>query len=319
MSDSLYGEDVDPAYKMFLDHLSIDGDNFVLHVPNGDHGMPLTVRYEVAKRKDGTDVPNISPCRSQGGANVWRPGVTSAGAANISVGQSIPPRASSLENKTSEIDESYAKFLSLTKIVDGFMVTEIEPGVTIVYGQEEETPAGYDELRTASSTKERVPLTTVLESMEDEDEDLICTCEHELVPHTEYSDFNACEDDQGAALVLPSGITSTFDEKLDSFLSRPYDRKEFEELLRKATVRMPVTRQRHLRNASKSYATEVPGLSYLDEYPDLATQIGSADCDERRLNLLRKFFFWLQNLTHEGAHMPWIPKAAASNPITVDD
>ncbi|PNT71215.1 hypothetical protein BRADI_2g24950v3 [Brachypodium distachyon] len=274
VSDSLYGEDVDPAYKMFLDHLSIDGDNFVLHVPNGDHGMPLTVRYEVAKRKDGTDVPNISPCRSQGGANVWRPGVTSAGAANISVGQSIPPRASSLENKTSEIDESYAKFLSLTKIVDGFMVTEIEPGVTIVYGQEEETPAGYDELRTASSTKERVPLTTVLESMEDEDE--------------------ACEDDQGAALVLPSGITSTFDEKLDSFLSRPYDRKEFEELLRKATVRMPVTRQRHLRNASKSYATEVPGLSYLDEYPDLATQIGSADCDERRLNLLRKFFFWLQ-------------------------
>ncbi|XP_024314556.1 uncharacterized protein LOC100829478 [Brachypodium distachyon] len=338
VSDTLYGEDVDPAYKMFLDHLSKDGDSYVLHVPNGDHGMPVTVRYEVANDKDGTDTPNISPCISQGGVNIRRPGVTSAGAANVSVGQSITPRTSSLESKTSEIDESYAKFLSLTKMVDGFMVTEIEPGVTIVYEQEEETPAAYGELktvsdtpvrvysrRTVSSRKERAPLTTALENMEEEDE--VRTDEDRLeqtdnrhnVISKESHYPEACEDDQGAPLGLPSGVTSTFDEQLDSFLSRPYDRNEFQELLRKATFRKPVTRQRHLRNASKFYATGELGLSYLDEYPDLATQIDSADCDERRLNLLRKFFFWLQNLTQEGAYMPWIPKAPVSNPINVED
>ncbi|KAL6610244.1 hypothetical protein ACP70R_040213 [Stipagrostis hirtigluma subsp. patula] len=51
---------------------------------------------------------------------------------------------------------------------------------------------------------------------------------------------------------------------------------------------------------------------------DLAVQIESADCDER-LKLLRKFFFWLENLCHEGAYMPWISKPLACNPISPDE
>lgn len=228
--DSLIGEDVseiDPSYKIFLEHLSEDGKIYVFDVPNGDHGMPASVRYEVdglscgdAKAKYGTNVPNSSPHRSRVGPNSKRPCVTSGMAANINVGHSFLRRTSSVK-KTSAMDESYAAFLSLVKIKDGFMVIEPEPGITIVYEQEEETPAGYDELRTGSSTNEQEPLMAALENMEEEndmrtDEDglgqtdnitsehemdgpasdnvdsqnVICTDEHGLVPYTESYDLN---------------------------------------------------------------------------------------------------------------------------------
>lgn len=83
-----------------------------------------------------------------------------------------------------------------------------------------------------------------------------------------YSFFGVqvCEDDQGEPLAFSSGVPSTFDEKLDFVLSKPYDRSEYEDLLRKATERKPVSRQRILRSASKHYATDIVGLSYLDHY-----------------------------------------------------
>jgi hypothetical protein len=76
-----------------------------------------------------------------------------------------------------------------------------------------------------------------------------------------------CEDDQGEPLAFSSGAPSTFDEKLDSVLSQPYDQSEYEELLGKATDRKPVCRQKHLRSASKSYPSGKLGLSYLHHYP----------------------------------------------------
>lgn len=76
-----------------------------------------------------------------------------------------------------------------------------------------------------------------------------------------------CGDEQGEPLALSCGIPSTFDEKLNDVLSKPYDLNEYKELLRKATDRKLVSRQRHLRNASKPYATRAVGLSFLDHYP----------------------------------------------------
>uniref|UniRef100_A0A0A9CYC6 Uncharacterized protein n=1 Tax=Arundo donax TaxID=35708 RepID=A0A0A9CYC6_ARUDO len=356
---SLIGDDVsdiDPSYKLFLEHLSKDGNTCVLDVPNGDHGMPVYVRYEEddtsyvnAKNQSVPNFPNSSLHRSQGVPNGKRPGVTSGKAANGNVGKSFSARTSSVKKKASEVDESYELFLSLVKFKDGFMVIEPEPGVTIVYEQEEDMPAGYDESRAGSSTIELEPLMSPLENMEEEyamqtyedgfaqadtiacehdmngpssenldGQDVVCTDERGLVLYTEPSDLKACENNQGASLLLAFGTLSTFDEKLSAVLSQPYDQNEYEELWRKATDRKPVSRQRHLRSASKRYVTEAIGLSYLDYYPDLAIQIDSADRDER-LSLLRKFFFWLENLCHEGAYMPWIPKTLACNPISTEE
>ncbi|KAJ4790031.1 Phosphate acyltransferase [Rhynchospora pubera] len=115
---------------------------------------------------------------------------------------------------------------------------------------------------------------------------------------------------QGEDNVLPviSPDLQSFDERLAAVLSDPFDQHEYEALMNEAIRRKPVMKHRNLRNMSKGYRTPEAGQSYLDYYPDLAIQITEADKYER-LNLLRKFFFWLENLCHDGAYMPWVPKA----------
>ncbi|CAN6201268.1 unnamed protein product [Urochloa humidicola] len=344
---SKHAPEMDPSYKLFLEHLSKDGNTYVLDVPNGDHGKPVSVRYEEddmsygnTMAKNGRNFPDGSLRRRWGVPNGKRPDVKAVNTSG-SVRHSFSPKRSYVkQKKIPAADESYELFLSLVKFKDGFMVIEPEPGVTVVYEREEDMPSGYDELE---------PLMSPLENM-DEDytmygceyelsqankvaseiemdgpssenidgQDVICTYERGLVVYTGPLGSNACEDEAAAPLAFSCSGSSTFDGKLNAILSQPYDQKEYEELWRKATDRKPVSRQRHLRSASKRYVTEAIGLSYLDHYPDLAIQINSASCDER-LNLLRKFFFWLENLCHEGAYMPWISKALACNPISPDE
>ncbi|KAF8652121.1 hypothetical protein HU200_063071 [Digitaria exilis] len=351
--DGLIGKhasEMDPSYKLFLEHLSKDGNTCVLNVPNGDHGMPVSVRYEEddtvysnKKAKNGPNCPSGSLHRSWGVPSGKRPDLEAVKAASGNVDQSFSPKRSYVkQKKNSTVDDSYELFMSLVKFKDGCMVIEPEPGVTIVYEQEEDMPDAYDELRTGSCTNEPEALMSPLETMEEDctmygceyaqankvaseretvgpssenidGQDIVCTDERGLVLYTQPSDSNACEDEQAGPLAISCIGSSTFDEKLNAILSQPYDQNEYEELWRKASDQKPVSRQRHLRSASKRYVTGAIGLSYLDHYPDLAVQINSADCDER-LSLLRKFFFWLENLCHEGAYMPWISKPLACNP-----
>ena len=96
---------------------------------------------------------------------------------------------------------------------------------------------------------------------------MVCLFNDECIDYIACFLGQVCEDDQGEPLAFRSSVPSTFDEKLDSVLSQPYDQSEYEELLRKATARKPVCKQRHLRSASKRYATDTTGLSYLGHYP----------------------------------------------------
>jgi hypothetical protein len=203
VSDSLIGDDaseVDPSYKIFLEHLSEDGECYIVDVPGGDHSMPASVRYE--EDEDCTNVLNSSLRRNRCGPNTKRPGVTSGRDAQTKV-----------KEMHTSVDESYAAFLSLMKIEDGFMVVEPEPGVTFVYEQEDETPAGYDERRTFCSTNDRKYSMNALENMIEDglgkndsiisecgingpcpdnfcSQDFICPDEHRRVPYTESSAFN---------------------------------------------------------------------------------------------------------------------------------
>jgi hypothetical protein len=190
VSDSLIRDDVseiDPSYKLFLEHLSEVGSGYFCDVPDGDHGMPASVRYE--EEKDSTSVLNNSLHRNLRGRKTKRPRVTSGRDAGVNVKEMdtsvdesyaaflsamriedrfmvVEPEPgvsvtsgrdarTNVKQMDTSIDESYAAFLSVMRIEDGFMVVEPEPGVTFVYGKEDETPAGYDEMRAVSSTKER--------------------------------------------------------------------------------------------------------------------------------------------------------------------
>ncbi|TVU19434.1 hypothetical protein EJB05_35584, partial [Eragrostis curvula] len=327
-----YDSDIDPSYKLFLENLTIDGNTYVLEVPNGDHGKPVYIRYEEedttysnVKDKNDTDFHNSSLSRSRGPPNGKQLRETSGKVTGGIVGHSFSPWTPSMKKKmkTSAVDESYELFLSLVKFKDGHMVIEPEPGVTIVYEQEEDTPARC-ERRAGRSTNGPEPLISPSENMEEyamrasEDSDLEDLYGQDVICTDEHGHALTCKDDQGEQVALIRASSSIFDEKLKAILNRPYDQNEYEELWGKATDRKPVSRHRHLRSASKGYVTETIGLSYLDHYPDLASKIDSADSDEK-LSLLRKFFFWLENLCHKEAYMPWMSKPLACDPISADD
>ncbi|RWR73328.1 matrix metalloproteinase-2-like protein [Cinnamomum micranthum f. kanehirae] len=87
-------------------------------------------------------------------------------------------------------------------------------------------------------------------------------------------------------------------------LNRPFDQEEHDMLLDEAKTQKRLERSRDLRSRSVSYATKGRSSSYFDHYPDLERQIMFSN-PHKSLALLRGFFFWLKNLSHEGAFPPW--------------
>ncbi|CAK8567998.1 unnamed protein product [Lathyrus sativus] len=97
-----------------------------------------------------------------------------------------------------------------------------------------------------------------------------------------------------------------FRERLMNELDRPYCEEECKRLLEEFNLRKPVQNHKILRGVVKIYEGDHDGKSYHDHNLDLAKQIDAAGDDlPKVLRLLRGFFFWLTNLTDEGAFLPW--------------
>ncbi|XP_020085555.1 uncharacterized protein LOC109708289 [Ananas comosus] len=103
-----------------------------------------------------------------------------------------------------------------------------------------------------------------------------------------------------------------------SVLRQPFDQSEYDDLMAMATRRIRITKFKELRNMSIPYSTNALGYSYFDHYPDLARQMECAD-PHRGLSLLRGFFFWLQNVGHEGAFMPWVAASTSYKSVPYND
>ncbi|XP_073000347.1 uncharacterized protein [Typha latifolia] len=304
---------IDPVYKIFLEHLREDGKSYILEMMNGDNGRPVFVKYEgedLSSRENNSETlvksGNIlfdrgSYCLADSLAgersypssheNVCFPSIP-----NKLSGERCSVLSKQLRMRCSLVEESYLAFLSLLKLKNGSMILEYESGISVIYEEQKET-----------NTSEN--LTT---------ENVIYPDEQGLVPYSQSSDLIACEDVQETMLPLSYCGSAEFENKLMAILSEPYDQNEYEALMEEATDRKPLNKDIHLRSGSKSYMTKEVGLSYLDRYPDLARQINSSDC-YGRLSLLRKFFFWLKNLCHEGAFMPWLSKPLSCDPIAADE
>lgn len=99
---------------------------------------------------------------------------------------------------------------------------------------------------------------------------------------------------------------SSFWKAIEKDLRRPFDQKEYEDLLEKVNARKPISVHKETRRGG--YKTEFlskMGKSYLDSFPDLNHEIEKAKSDSFKVvNLLRGFFFYLKNLPH-GVPKPW--------------
>lgn len=106
---------------------------------------------------------------------------------------------------------------------------------------------------------------------------------------------------------------SIFRAELMEILQKPYDRQEYEKLWQDASHQRPLQGVRILRFQNKSYPLGSNGKSYLQLHSDLASAINQARCDNCRiLNLLRGFFYWLQNVAREGSFKPWLDSTCLS-------
>ncbi|XP_058781322.1 uncharacterized protein LOC131655480 [Vicia villosa] len=138
---------------------------------------------------------------------------------------------------------------------------------------------------------------SVKEEIQDYDDDDDDNVEEIDMMHVDHDQT----DNEGSARKVPE-----FRERLESELNRPYCEEECKKLLQDFNLRKRVQKHKILRGVEKIYEGDHDGKSYHDHNLDLAKQIDAAGDDlPKVLRLLRGFFFWLTNLTDEGAFLPW--------------
>ncbi|CAI0609865.1 unnamed protein product [Linum tenue] len=108
---------------------------------------------------------------------------------------------------------------------------------------------------------------------------------------------------------------SVFRVKLLENLRKPYDQREYNELLKEVSCRKQLVKDRELRHGrTVKIKLKAVGQSYLDKYTDFARKLQEIKPDSEcnhpvMLNLLRGFVYWLENLPLHGSFKPWLDEA----------
>ncbi|KAL1208674.1 hypothetical protein V5N11_012490 [Cardamine amara subsp. amara] len=151
------------------------------------------------------------------------------------------------------------------------------------------------------------------------DPDIIAVSNHPFF-YGGKSPFEATKD--GKVIDLEDGIepgdifNSSYSKKLMEILRKPYDETEFLKLYYEASLKRPMTRCRELRDGREiEYNVEDQlAPSYLEKYTDFNNKYCHYQKDRpRALNLLRGFFFYLENIVLEGAFKPWMHENHLTN------
>lgn len=304
--------DIDADYKLFLEHLRVDGKSYVFEmVIGGGSGPPLCLKYE-----EDDDASEVIQTRSPGSRGSAARSFTGRKRlkgqdSNLKLSEVFTPCslvAAEWEDG-SMVDENYQNFLSRVRAYNGSMILELDNNVVVRYEEEVEERVAEKEQaeRLGAGTEDLGKSSVVSGSME-------------LQPYDgslQLSNTSAIEEDNCSVETLSCGIPASFESRLMSIRQKPFDQKEYDELMVMATVRTPIMRSKELRNETKIYRTKELGLSYLEYYPELARRLENKDFHER-LDLLRGFFFWLQNVGHDGAYMPWLKAKEKMQPLQIE-
>ncbi|KAH7524567.1 hypothetical protein FEM48_Zijuj06G0133300 [Ziziphus jujuba var. spinosa] len=190
------------------------------------------------------------------------------------------------DNVESDGERSYLKFLNDRAIDDGEVVSVGQSG----------NPLKIDENEKSDSDLEVIAM--------DKDPN----CNEGYTPFVFARPFHECmADEDWMSNGSFAACHSLFRDKLMEILKMPYDPKEYKNLMKEVSCRKPIMRDRILRGVTKSYKSDSIAESYLQRCTELAEKIDLARGDRlRTLNLLRGFFYWLKNLSQEGAFRPWL-------------
>ncbi|XP_019161055.1 PREDICTED: uncharacterized protein LOC109157654 [Ipomoea nil] len=319
--------DIDPQYRIFLDNTVQKGTAYVTTLE--ENGLPLYLHYEkeevissderndvhrrkVKKTRKGGDGKYLEDLKVKG--NVERPRILRSDVRNceksvlgplnpVSIGRRQPlsgkqheynmKNKSDKEQRTSStgaeekyLDKDYALFLQCMQC-EGYTLKALFPdNQHVEYDRDD---SGDDEV-------------LVIDSFTFHNGGSF----HPCVPSTDYCEVgNTLYED------------SQFRQEIISILRTPYDQAEFEKLLQDVKVQKPIDRNLELRHGrERRCPSNRIGKSYLDHFDGFNNKLEEVSPDKHKmLNILRGFFYWLQNMSKKGAFKPWEdPKCLAVMP-----
>ncbi|KAJ4967556.1 hypothetical protein NE237_019405 [Protea cynaroides] len=264
-------DDIDSDYKAFLDNLKADENSYIYEMKNED-GKSISFKYErwdeSLHETDRERNPELNISSQEKRGSVMEEEIES----ESSTSEDYCPLSSEHKNdmEYSEVDESYELFLSKLSQNGESMILE--------YDEDVERDVQY-----CSRQKfQRSPSPNPLNLSMDEDE---CSCIEVLEGDCNFSQYR---------------------ERLMVLLRMPYSEQDYRDLKYLAQTKKPMEKDRELRGRWASYPTDKSRLSYCDHYHDFKQVFESAPHHRSiRFNLLRGFFYYLKNLSHEGLFKPW--------------
>ncbi|CAD5174646.1 unnamed protein product [Musa acuminata subsp. malaccensis] len=302
-------DEADAQYKLLLEHLNVDDKSYVFEVVIG--GSRWRIKYE--QDEDSCVTAVRSQPRKRRLSTSSRACNAKKRRKNNGLGQepceASGPRAplsqSGWDVGGSLIDEDYQVFLNHVKACGRSMILQYGNNVTIVYEKERN---GGEEVQEQ-------------EEEEEEEEEIGNEAVHPMEMEMKLYDDPLQTSSSTASYFdeLLQHRSSSFRDRLMDILRKPFDQKEFENMMSLINIRNPIVKYKELRNGSKPYMTNQLGSSYLDCHPDLARRISSAFDDHHKSLFLHGFFFWLKNVGYEGAFKPWVPALPDHIDIECDD
>ncbi|KAJ8762943.1 hypothetical protein K2173_023072 [Erythroxylum novogranatense] len=328
------GDDMDPHYKMYIEKLRQNGDSYFLEAPT-INGVMEIVGYEACNEQyesgtvenpkamgtfqaskqtnDERDFQNCSrrfETLRQRRARKRRDKMGTRGVLvteNLVVEEKmkkfvLDPSSSELNDHVSNrssarvlgsvnskienmdvVDETYRNFLNCVRQEGSYVVFAPKNGKEMILEKYEESSADSE------------VIVVDVDPFSDDAHTPFVTSKYILVESDE-----CIENSIGKSCLR-------FRDGVMEILEKPFDEKEYQDLLNEATLKRKVVRDKELRSGPKQFQLPGPGKSYLDQHRDLAAIIDSSENDKPKvLNLLRGFFYWLQRVAHNGVFKPWL-------------
>lgn len=100
---------MDPVYKIFLDHVRLDGTSYILQMDDIEYGVPVYLKYGGVKTSSSYYKHKTKPLKK---------------AKNMGSDHIAPP---------SPTEESYERFLKHLTFEEGLMMLELEGGRKVIY------------------------------------------------------------------------------------------------------------------------------------------------------------------------------------------
>ncbi|XP_075484162.1 uncharacterized protein LOC142524205 isoform X2 [Primulina tabacum] len=295
-NDCYIEEENDPQYELFLENLKEHEKSYIFQF--GRAGSPGVIKYEreisldeecdsepnrrlSSDIKQDYELPSQMPRIENQHNHLMR-------STSVETNKNFTPRKSKKEVKnqkvetekhsTSEMvpDLDYLTFLQSSKVIDDYFVCTFGGG-TVVF-----------EKNDMENNQEK-------ENSDDEhssDVEVLDVAAFDKMNKDIFRNFNG------------QTMQSRFREELVTVLRKPYDKEEHKKLLQDIKIRKPEDRHMDLRGGrERSCSTAKVGKSYMDCFPSLRKQLLKFQDDGPKcLNLIRGFFFWLQ----EGSFEPWM-------------